>query len=58
MLAECDVNIDILYLVDCQAGLTKIDRWIDFGCQDPIGYIMRAILERVHARANCGAAIF
>ena len=63
VLAECDVNRDILCLVDCQAGLTKLDRWIGFGrqatlAQDPNADIMRAILERLHERVNCGAATF
>ena len=30
VLAECDKNADILCLVDCQAGLTKVRRWIGF----------------------------
>ena len=63
MLADCDVNRDILCLVDCQAGLSKLDRWIGFGrqatlAQDPNADIMRAILERLHERVNCGAATF
>ena len=63
VLAECDVNADILCLVDCQAGLTKLDRWIGFGrqatlAQDPNADIMRAILERLHERVNGGAATF
>ena len=63
VLAECDVNRDILCLVDCQAGLTKLNRWIGFGrqatlAQDPNADIMRAILERLHERVNCGAATF
>merc|ERR1711966_401403 len=50
-------------LVDCQAGLSKLDRWIGFGrqttlAQDPNADIMRAILERLHERVNCGAATF
>ena len=63
VLADCDVNRDILCLVDCQAGLSKLDRWIGFGrqttlAQDPNADIMRAILERLHERVNCGAATF
>ena len=63
MLADCDVNRDILCLVDCQAGLSKLDRWIGFGrqttlAQDPNADIMRAILERLHERVNRGAATF
>ena len=63
VLVDCDVNKDILCLVDCQAGLTKLDRWIGFGrqatlAQDPNADIMRAILERLHERVNCGAATF
>ena len=63
VLADCDVNKDILCLIDCQAGLTKLDRWIGFGrqatlAQDPNADIMRAILERLHERVNCGAATF
>ena len=39
------------------------DEWIGFGrqstlAQDPNADIMRAILERLHERVNCGAATF
>ena len=62
MLAECDANTDILCLVDCQEGLTKLDRWIGFGrqatlAQDPNADIMRAILERLHERVRMAISL-